>query len=97
MVIQGRRKQVLFIKVILLAALIRLLIATDKPFLCSGIYAGIALIFGLAFGSSVTGALISAAVGFALASLYFWLLHRLDYGSALWWVVAIVGIVIGLV
>ena len=85
------------IKFILLAGLIRLLIATEKPFLCSGIYAGIALIFGLAFGASILAALISATIGFALASLYFWLLNRLDDGSLVWWLVAVVGVVIGLV
>lgn len=87
----------MIIKFILLAALIRLLIATDKPFLCSGIYAGVALVFGLAFGGKVLAVLISVGIGFVLASIYFWLLNRLDSGSVVWWLVAILGIAIGLV
>ena len=87
----------MIIKFIVLAALIRLLIATDKPFLCSGIYAGIALALNLAFSGSVLAAFISAAIAFALASLYFWMLDRLDSASVMWWVVALGGILIGLV
>jgi len=85
------------IKCILLAALIRLLITTDKPFLCSAIYSGVALIFGLAFGGRIVPVLISVGIGFVLASIYFWLLDRLDSGSVVWWIVAILGIAIGLV
>jgi hypothetical protein len=85
------------IKFIVLAALIRLLIETDKPLLCSGIYAGVALVFGLAFGHSLPAVLISVGIGFVLASIYFWLLNRLDTGSVVWWLVAIIGIVIGMV
>jgi hypothetical protein len=62
----------MILKFILLAALVRLLIATDKPFLCSGIYAGVGFIFGAAFGGTVLGSLISAGIGFALASVYKW-------------------------
>ena len=87
----------MIIKFILLAALIRLLIATDKPFLCSGIYAGVGLLVGLAFGGRVVPVLVSVGIGFVLASIYFWLLDRLDTGSVVWWVVAILGIAIGLV
>ena len=87
----------MFIKIILLTALIRLLTATNKPFLCSGIYAAVALLFGLVFGGSVTGALVSAMIGFLLASLYFWALDRIDSGSLVWWLVALGGILIGLV
>jgi hypothetical protein len=87
----------MFIKILLLAALIRLLIATDKPFLCAGIYAGVALLFGLVFGGAFLPALISAAIAFALASIYFWLLDWLDSASVWWWVVALGGILLGLV
>jgi hypothetical protein len=85
------------IKCILLAALIRLLIATDKPFLCSGLYAGVALVFGLAFDGKALAVLISVGIGFVLASIYFWLLNWLQTGSVVWWLVAIAGIAIGLV
>lgn len=84
-------------KFFLLAVLIRLLLATDKPFLCSGLYAGVALIFGLAFDGQVFPALVTFGIQFALASLYFWWLNRLDTGSIMWWVVAVLGIPIGFI
>ncbi|HTH48169.1 MAG TPA: hypothetical protein VMB21_11700 [Candidatus Limnocylindria bacterium] len=87
----------MIIKFLVLAVLIRLLIATDKPFLCSGLYAGVSLIFGLVRGGPVGGVMISAGIGFVLASVYFWLLSRLDTGSLVWWLVALLGIAIGLV
>ena len=87
----------MIIKFILLAGLVRLLILTGKPFLCSGIYAAVGLVVGLIFGHNVPGALISAGLGFVLASLYFWLLDYLETASALWWLVALGGILIGLV
>ena len=88
----------MIIKFILLAASVRLLLATDKPFLCSGIYAGAAFALGLVFGSPFLAVLIHASVSFVLASVYFWLLDRLDGSSeVLWWLVAIGGILIGLV
>ncbi len=87
----------MIIKCILLAALIRLLIATDKPLLCSGLYAGVGLVFGLAFGGRIPAVLISVGIGFVLASVYFWVLNRLDSGSVVWWLVAVLGIAIGLV
>ncbi len=87
----------MIIKFLVLAVLIRLLIASEKPFLCSGLYAGMALVFGLIRGGPVGAVLISAGLGFVLASVYFWLLNRLDTGSLVWWLVALLGIAIGLV
>ena len=34
-------------KFLLLVSLVRVLIATDKPFLCSGIYGGVVFLVGL--------------------------------------------------
>ncbi len=87
----------MFIKALILAALIRLLIAAEKPLLCSGLYAGAALGCGLAVGGDPRAVLISAGIGFVLASVYFWSLHRLRTGAAVWWLVAIAGVSIGLV
>ena len=78
-------------KIFLLAVLVRLLIATDKPFLCSGLYAGVIFIFGLILGP-FQAALVSAAVGFLLTSIYFWLLDRFDTSPVLWWIIAVVGV-----
>jgi hypothetical protein len=87
----------MIIKFILLAVLVRLLLATDKPFLCSGIYAAVAFLLGLVFGNPFLTVLIHATVSFLLASIYFWLLDKLDGSEVLWWLVAIGGIAIGLV
>jgi hypothetical protein len=85
------------INFILLAALVRLLLATDKPFLCSGIYAVVAFWLGLIIGMPIQAVLIHASISFLLASIYFWSLDRLNGSEILWWLVAIGGIVIGLV
>jgi len=85
------------IKFMLLAVLVRLLLETDKPFLCSAIYAGLAFLLNLVFGNPFLTVLIHAAISFLLASIYFWALNRLDGSEALWWLVAVGGIVIGLV
>lgn len=87
----------MLIKLLLLASLIKLLIASEKPMLCSGIYASVILILGLAMERHAGGVLLSAGIGFALASLYFWFLNRLDAGSPAWWGVAFAGLAIGLV
>ena len=83
------------IQIFLLVALLRVLTATHKPFLCSGIYAGglffLDLLLGGASGASFQGMAIAGLFNFGLASLYFWILEKLD-GSILWWIVAVGGI-----
>lgn len=44
----------------------------------------------------LSGLPIGTVIAFALASLYFWLLHRTQ-GSGLFWAVLVAGIFIGLV
>ena len=84
------------IKVFVLACLLKLLMSTDKPFLCSGVYAGGVFILGLSFKGPFLGVLLFSGIAFALSSLYFWLLHRFDEGI-MWWVIMIGGLAIGLV
>ena len=78
-------------RIFLLAVLVRLLIASDKPFLCSALYAGVIFIFGLIVGPFLA-ALISAGIAFLLTSIYFWLLDRFDSSPLLWWLIAVAGI-----
>jgi hypothetical protein len=82
-------------RILLLVGLIRLLIETNKPFLCSGIYAATVTVFSLISGHGI-GALAAGVWAFLLSSIYFWLLDRLD-GSILFWIVMILGLLIGLV
>ncbi len=86
----------MILKPLVLVLLLRLLISTDKPFLCSGVYAGSVFILGLAFREPFLGVLLFSGIAFALSSLYFWLLYRFDEGI-LWWIIMIGGLVIGLV
>ena len=83
--------------IILLIGLIRLLIATSKPFLCSSLYAISIFIFDLLIGHHFPAILISAFIGFVLASVYFYLLERFSGNQLLWWLIAAFGILIGLV
>jgi len=83
-------------KIIFLVGLIQLLYKSEKPFLCSGIYAGLVLVLSLVLGAGVIGALITAVIGFVLASIYFWLLNEFSDGP-LHWGILIGGLLIGLV
>jgi hypothetical protein len=87
----------IIVKVILLIGLIRLLIATKQPFVCSGLYAGVVLFFHLISGGGLLNSLFLAPVVFGLASLYFWLLARFESSFLLFWLIVIVGLIIGLV
>ena len=84
-------------KIIFLIGLIKLLLATNKPFMCAGIYTALGFIFGLLIGQSFLNVLIASVVAFAFSALYFWLLDRFEYNILLWWVILMVGLLIGLV
>ena len=86
----------IIVKVLILVALIKLLLATDKPGVCAGVYAGVGVLFGLMLGVPFNRVLLGGGIGFALALVYFWLLARTE-GSGVFWLVAIGGIFIGLV
>ena len=90
----------MMIKIIVLVALIRLLIATDKPLLCAGLYTFVGFALGLlaVIGGQapILALLIVTLIRFGLSSLYFWLLYRIGEGTW-WWVVLILGLAIGLV
>ena len=86
----------MIIKALILAALVKLLIATDKPFLCSSLYAFVILAMG--FLSVQTGQatylqlLIATAIGFGVSSVIFLLLSKTEGG--MWWTILILGIVV---
>lgn len=86
----------LAIKVVVLVGLIKLLLATDKPVLCAGIYgAGVCLLMlgaGIPFGLVY----LRGAGAFLLAWLYFQGLH-VTQGTSLFWFILIGGLFIGLV
>ncbi len=84
------------VKILLLVGLIRLLVATNKPMLCTGIYTCAAVAFALMFGKPFLYILIATPIAFGFAFLYFWLLDR--YEETGWfYVILTVGLAIGLV
>lgn len=87
----------MIVKFLILAALIRLLLATSNPFMCSGIYAGVGFIFALISGAGFLAAMIGAAIGFVLASIWFWLLNHFEDRTAIFWCIAALGILLGFV
>ncbi|MBN1815734.1 MAG: hypothetical protein JW828_00145 [Sedimentisphaerales bacterium] len=86
----------IIIRIVILVALIRLLTATEQPFLCAGLYAGVRCLFAVAINGPSWSILVFGAVAFLLASLYFWLLDRFDE-TFWWWIIMVVGFGIGLV
>lgn len=79
------------IQVLLFFAMIKLLLVTRKPFLCSGILTFIAFIFGLIVGHSFSSILINTAATFDYTSFYFWLLDRFGE-SIMMWLVILIGV-----
>jgi hypothetical protein len=58
---------------LILFGLIWLLVRTEKPFLCSGIYAGAHMFFSLLLEVPWWLIVLLGIIAFGLASLYFWL------------------------
>ena len=81
----------MIIEMMLFFAMIKLLLVTRKPFLCSGILTFIAVIFGLVFGYPFSSILINAAATFAYTSFYFWLLDRFGE-SVMMWLIILIGV-----
>ncbi len=85
-----------FLNMLILVALVQLLVRTEKPELCAAIYTALMLIFGLAFGSSILNILISTVISGILSYIYFWLLSK-TLNTTNFWIVLVVGLVIGFV
>ncbi len=85
-----------FVKIVFVVLLIRLLLHTNKPVLCAGIYAVLSFISGLLFGGAFYQVAIGSVISFGLAFIYFWLLDRFEESWG-FWVVLFVGLLIGLV
>lgn len=85
----------LFFKIVVLVGLVKLLPATEKPIVCSTIYALCGLGLSFMFAVPVPRALIGAGISWALATVYFWLLNRT--GGVAFMLVMVGGLAIGLV
>jgi len=86
----------LILKVVVLVGLIKLLLATEKPTLCAGIYAaGVGLLM-LGIGIPFGAVYLRVIGAFVLSWLYFAGLNATE-GTKLFWVILIGGLFIGLV
>jgi len=85
------------IKIPILVALLKLLLTSRKPFLCSGLYAFVVLWFNFLFVSDFGTVLVRTLIAFGLSSVYFWVLNRLEGSGMIWWVVLTGGLSIGFV
>ena len=84
------------LKIIILLALLQLLRITGKPIVCSGIYAALVFLMGFFMNNPLFDVLLFTAIGFVLSTVYFYLLHMFSE-SVFYWLILVVGLVIGLV
>ena len=78
---------------LLLAALVKLNLAIEKPMVPAVIYTVAAFIFGLLLEQPFLAVAIGAPINFGLSVLYFWLLKRTE-GRGSWWVVMVGGLLV---
>jgi hypothetical protein len=78
-----------------LAAFVKLLLVTESPRLCAGLYTGLAAVSAviavLEGGTSVFRALLTVALAGGVAYAYFWSLSRIERGTGTWWAVLLAG------
>lgn len=86
----------MIIKALFLAALVKLLLSTDKPLLCSTLYAFLILALGTlsVVAGQATGLqlLIATTLAFFVSSLFFILLSKTEGGT--WWLVLVLGVAV---
>jgi hypothetical protein len=88
---------VIIAKFLLLIGLIRLLMETDQPLLCAGIYMVVNIFFAILSGSTLGSIVFFIVIGGIGAVLYFMVLDRLLGKGWIFWLAAIVGALIGFV
>ena len=78
---------------LILAALVKLNLAIEKPMVPTTIFTVAAFIFGILLEHPFLAVTISAPINFGLSFLFFWLLKRTE-GQGTWWVVVVGGILV---
>ncbi len=86
----------MFMKIIVLGSLIRMLFSFESPLLCAGIYTGFVAVMSIFFWPGFLGFIIGLPLSFLLALIYFVLLNRFQ-DTWIFWLIAFIGILIGLV
>lgn len=82
----------MILKFLVLTALVRLLLVSESPLLCAGLYGLVRGVLSLAFDDPMPEMLLRTIGGFALSWIYFALLARIDSGSLVWWAIALPGL-----
>lgn len=82
---------IFIIKTLILAALVKLLISTDKPLLCSGVYTLAMLVLALIHAVPLATMVIFVLICAIASTGFFFILNRMETGSGLWWLVAVAG------
>jgi hypothetical protein len=87
-------------KLVFIVGLIRLLLATNNPVMCTSIYGTGHAILGsvlcLTINASLLPVLAMSSIAFVLALVYFWLLDRFEE-TMFFWLIMIGGLILGLV
>lgn len=78
---------------LILAALVKLNLAIEKPVVPAGIFTVAAFILGILLEHPFLAVAIGAAINFGLSFLFFWLLKRTE-GQGSWWAVLIGGLLV---
>src|SRR5262249_4268121 len=88
----------MIVSALLLAGLVKVLIETENPQLCAGIYSALLLFYlfvGYYLGQyGVLMAIGAFVLGAGWALLYFRALNRLEFGTGTWWLFLIVGLLV---
>ena len=79
--------------VLILAALVKINLECDNPWVATGLFAGLAFIFSLMFGYPLLAILIGAAINVGLGFIYFWSLKKTEDSGA-WWGIMLFGILV---
>ena len=78
---------------LILAALVKLNLAIEKPMVPTVIFTLIGFVLGLLLERPFLAVVIVAPINFGLSFLYFWLLKRTE-GQGSWWAVLIGGVLV---
>lgn len=83
-------------RLFVIVALVLLLVESESPLLCAGIYGAMRFLPALVTGVPFAHVMAVTAVSFGLSYGFFWLLNRFE-DSSVFWVILIGGIAIGLI
>lgn len=78
---------------LILAALVKLNLAIEKPVLPAGVFTVAGFVMGILLQHPFLAVAIGAAINFGLSFLFFWLLKRTE-GQRSWWAILIGGLLV---